>query len=220
MNKLVIWDWNGTLLNDVKACVDTMNMMLEKRNMQFLTTDRYKNIFTFPVQKYYESVGFDFEIDSFEELSVEYIDLYKKEALKSPLQIGAAELLEFFKSKGYSQIILSASEQKSLETQVKQRNIFEYFDTLLGLNNIHAKSKLNNALDYINNSSIETDRILLIGDTFHDYEVARAIGSECLLVNNGHQNLNQFEFDNPNIIIDDLREVPELLRNKIYSDRI
>ena len=53
-----VWDWNGTLLDDVQVCVDTMNAMLEKRGLPLLDTARYREIFTFPVQEYYRAAGF------------------------------------------------------------------------------------------------------------------------------------------------------------------
>ncbi len=205
--KLIIWDWNGTLLNDVDACVTSMNTMLSKRKKKLITTAYYKSIFTFPVQKYYEQLGFDFGKESFEDLSVEYIDLYKKESKNAPLQIGSVEVLELFKRANYKQIILSASEQIALETQVQERNILNYFDTLLGLNNIHAKSKLNNALKYIQKANLKGDQIVLIGDTYHDYEVAQAIGCKSMLVNCGHQNLEQFQFNGSNTLVNELSEV-------------
>ncbi len=151
-NKLIIWDWNGTLLNDVDACVRSVNTMLEVRQMKLLNETSYKNVFTFPVQDYYKTIGFDFKEESFEKLAVEYIFLYKKEAIKSPLQEGSREALEFFKSENYKQIIVSASEQLSLESQVEQRQISKYFDSIIGLNNIHANSKTDNAINYIKTS--------------------------------------------------------------------
>ena len=207
-NKLIIWDWNGTLLNDVEACVNSVNAMLEERQMKLLNETSYKNVFTFPVQDYYKTIGFDFKQESFEKLAVEYIDLYKKEAVKSPLQEGSREALEFFKSENYKQIIVSASEQLSLENQVEQRQISKYFDSIIGLNNIHAKSKTDNAINYIK-ASDQFDRITLIGDTYHDYEVANEIGAECALVQNGHQNLNRFNLESKALIIKDLFELTE-----------
>ena len=216
ITKLIIWDWNGTLLNDVDACVETMNRMLNKRNMNLLSRSVYKDIFTFPVKDYYHTVGFDFTEEPFEKLSIEYIDLYKKEAMKSPLQEGSREALGFFKSENYKQIILSASEQLSLENQVEQRQISKYFDSIIGLNNIHAKSKTENAINYIK-ASEQFDRITLIGDTYHDYEVANAIGCNCILVNSGHQNLhlNRFNLNNNVVIIESLIEVLDLIESYI-----
>lgn len=205
--KLIIWDWNGTLLSDVDACVESMNKMLSIREMGRLTHDRYKSIFTFPVQSYYERLGFDFKTDSFEELSIEYIDLYNKQAINSPLQEGALESLNYFRSLNFAQVIISAAEQTLLEKQVEQRGITEYFDSLIGLDNIHAKSKLQNALDYINDSQFDVKNTILIGDTYHDYEVAKGIGCKCILVNNGHQYLNQMETNESIEIINSLIEL-------------
>ena len=213
-NKLIIWDWNGTLLNDVEACVNSVNTMLEVRQMKLLNETLYKNVFTFPVQDYYKTIGFDFKLESFEKLAVEYIDLYKRNSMNAPLQKGSIEAFEFFKSENYKQIIVSASEQLSLENQVKQRQISKYFDSIIGLNNIHAKSKLDNAINYIK-ASEQFDRIILIGDTFHDYEVANVIGAECTLVQNGHQNLNRFNLESKALIIKDLFELTETVDSEI-----
>jgi len=203
--KLIIWDWNGTLLNDIDACIISMNVMLERRNMKLLDKAMYRKLFTFPVQDYYKSIGFDFLQESFEQLSVEYIDLYKQHSINSTLQLGVFTALEQFKNKGFQQVILSASEQKALEKQVNQHQLDVYFDELVGLNNIYAKSKRDNAIRYLHKINIPPEDSLLIGDTYHDYEVAKAIGCDCLLVNNGHQDLSQYHL-NSDIIFQSLAD--------------
>lgn len=47
----IIWDWNGTLLNDADLAVQTMNQLLERRGLQVLSVDDYKSVFTFPDRK-------------------------------------------------------------------------------------------------------------------------------------------------------------------------
>lgn len=189
--KLIIWDWNGTLLDDVDACVNAMNIMLQKRSMELISVEKYKSIFTFPVQDYYKTLGFDFDKESFNQLSKEYIDLYKELSKESKLHKGAKEVLKHFNDNGIDQIILSASEQKSLENQVKEREIDSYFNALIGLDNIYAKSKLDNAKIFIQKSLINPNDIVLIGDTLHDYEVANDINCRCVLIQNGHQFLKE-----------------------------
>ena len=56
----IIWDWNGTLLNDMELCVHTINEMLQKRNLHELSVDEYKEVFSFPVKDYYQKIGFDY----------------------------------------------------------------------------------------------------------------------------------------------------------------
>ncbi|MCK4288095.1 MAG: HAD hydrolase-like protein, partial [Bacteroidales bacterium] len=60
MIKTIIWDWNGTLLNDIDICINSINILLEHRNIENLTKEIYKEIFTFPVKDYYSKAGFDF----------------------------------------------------------------------------------------------------------------------------------------------------------------
>ena len=55
----IIWDWNGTLLNDVRIAIDSINYLLLDRKLVPLTLERYLEVFTFPVQNYYEQIGFD-----------------------------------------------------------------------------------------------------------------------------------------------------------------
>ena len=62
----VIWDWNGTLLDDNWLCVEVMNTLLSSRNLPLLTLERYRDIFDFPVKNYYEKLGFNFKKESFE----------------------------------------------------------------------------------------------------------------------------------------------------------
>ncbi|MDY6801211.1 MAG: HAD family hydrolase [Bacteroidota bacterium] len=203
--KLIIYDWNGTLLNDIDACINSMNVMLERRNMTLLDKKTYRKLFTFPVRDYYKNIGFDFLQESFEQLSVEYIDLYKEYSIDAPLQQGVLNALEQLKNEGFQQVILSASEQKVLEKQIRQYQLDIYFDELIGLNNIYAKSKLDNAIRYLHETNIPSEDSLLIGDTYHDYEVAKAIGCDYLLVNNGHQDLLQYHL-NSDIIFQSLAE--------------
>ena len=47
-------------------------------------------------------------------------------------------------------------------------------------------SKLENAKRYISESALKPDEVLFIGDLISDYEMARKLGSECILVPRGH----------------------------------
>jgi len=183
----IIWDWNGTLLDDVDICIDTINFSLEKRNLPLLTKEKYKEIFTFPVIEYYKKAGFDFSKNSFDELSHEFINLYLKKLASTDLFQDVRYILQQFEEKGIRQYILSAMEQSSLMDSVRQFNIDKYFSQIQGTGDIYAYGKSQNAKLLIENSGLNPDKICLIGDTLHDLEVANQIGCQCLLVSAGHQ---------------------------------
>jgi len=183
----IIWDWNGTLFDDLEVCINVMNRVLTNRNMPLLNIERYKDIFGFPVKNYYNELGFDFEKEPFERISTEFISEYQKESLSAKLNEDCLSTLEHIRNEGVTQVILSASQIENLEEQVSYFGIKDYFDRLLGLSHCHATSKVDMGKSWLEESGFDKREVLLIGDTLHDYETACEIGCDCLLLSSGHQ---------------------------------
>ena len=182
----IIWDWNGTLFNDAELCADVFSNLLKKYGHSPVTFEEYREIFTFPVRNYYETSGFDFSKDSFEDVGREWMDEYEERKKSCSLFEDTVETLSFIKSLGISQHILSAYPEESLNRMVKITGIENYFSHIVGLDHIYATGKTDLGLKLV--KQLNTDgKILFIGDTVHDFEVAQAIGADCILISNGHQ---------------------------------
>ena len=104
-----------------------------------------------------------------------------------PLHVDAAEALARFAAAGVRQAVLSATRRDMLESQIARFPIRAYFTDVLGLSDIYARSKEAVGLDYLARCGVPAASTLMIGDTLHDAEVARAMGTECVLVARGHQ---------------------------------
>lgn len=183
----IIWDWNGTLLNDVGIAVDSINQLLHDRNLELLTIERYLDVFTFPVQDYYELIGFDLKSEPFEIPAFQFISIYNKAVEDCGLHDQVVPLLNRLHGQGYRQFILSAMEQQVLEKTVADNDIHHFFEDLCGLSDNFAVSKVANGKSLINRRGLDPERTLMVGDTIHDYEVAQAIGCKCVLIAKGHQ---------------------------------
>lgn len=183
----IIWDWNGTLFDDVTWCISVINFMLGKRQLKMLSNiAEYQKAFCFPIINYYQNVGFNFTEEPFEKLANEYIELYHVEKSGNcKLHNNALSVLKALQEKHITQVLLSASETGNLVSQMSEFHIEHYFDEILGLSNVYATSKIDIGRDYINRKHV--DAAVLVGDTEHDYEVATALGIDCILVSNGHQ---------------------------------
>lgn len=188
---VIIWDFNGTLLDDMQVCIDCMNTMLKERDLPLLDMDRYREVFNFPVRDYYLSLGFDFQEEPFEIPAHRFIDLYREALHLAPLQPDAVNILEYFRQLGIKQIILSAMEQDFLVETLKLKGIFGYFDQVAGIKNHLGEGKLDLAKDLIKSLGKEPGKICLVGDTVHDYEVATGSGIPCILVAQGHQSVER-----------------------------
>lgn len=186
----IIWDWNGTLFNDVELCAGIMNILLTQDSLPKISTQKYKEIFTFPVEEYYKIAGLTFERKSFEILGKQFMIEYELKKNNCQLYPGVLKLLSLLNEKGIGQHLLSAYEQQSLNNILKYYHIDNYFQNISGLDNIYASGKLHLAHKLAREirSNGKAGNILLIGDTIHDYEVAKGINSECILLSHGHQN--------------------------------
>jgi phosphoglycolate phosphatase len=183
----IIWDWNGTLLNDIELCVQIMNEMLKKRNLQQLSVTEYKDVFSFPVKDYYQKIGFNFVDEPFEIPALEFIDLYNDRVKTCQLHDHSIAVLQHFQSIGIRQFILSAMKQDALNKCLEQQHLSHFFEHVSGLDNHFATSKLENGKNLISTINLAASEIVLIGDTVHDFEVARELDCQCILIANGHQ---------------------------------
>jgi len=185
--KGIIWDWNGTLLNDAGLAVETMNEMLVRRNLPELSIEQYKEVFSFPVKDYYQRVGFDFEQEPFEIPALEFIDRYNELVNYCQLHSDAISILDHFNTINYRQFILSAMKQDTLDQCLSHFRIDHFFEHVSGLDDHYANSKTENGHQLIAEINLLPNQLLLIGDTVHDFDVATELGCQCVLIANGHQ---------------------------------
>lgn len=182
----VVWDWNGTLLDDLAAGVNTLNDMLGKRGLPLLTVQQYKERFGFPVLDFYREVGFDLEKESLHQLSVDFVETYDKYAEGVGLNPYAQEILAYIQKSGIRQYVLSALREDLLKGMLCDFHIDSRFDCVCGSDNIYAAGKIERGQRMLKMLEISPAETLMIGDTIHDAEVAEALGFDCILFAGGH----------------------------------
>ena len=189
----LIWDWNGTLLDDAWLCRDIMNGQLRRRGLPELSAERYEEIFDFPVEKYYRAVGFDWGRESFQEAGTEFIVEYEKRKKECSLQPGARELLQNIAGGGWTQAVLSAYSHHSLEEFLGHFGVRKHFREVAGSRDHYAAGKVEHGLKMLEALHVSPRETLLIGDTTHDAEVAKAMGVDCVLLPCGHNSRARLE---------------------------
>ena len=189
----MVWDWNGTLFDDVRLCVEVINGLLSRRSMDTVSVDRYREIFDFPVMGYYGALGFDFDVESFEVVGTEFIRDYEMRKYEAGLYACAVEALDAAAAGGRTQSVLSAYRQNVLVDLIAHFGIDHYFNEFVGLDNHYAHGKLDNGVTWMTESRLSPSDVLLVGDTLHDVDVARAMKVDCVLLGRGHQARDRLE---------------------------
>ncbi len=193
--KTVIWDYNGTIINDVGIAVKIENEMLEKRGLKHnYSLEDYRSLFDTPMEDYYRQIGYTFENETFHDVGVEFYALYDKYFYECSIHEGVINKFNEALIKGYTNIILSSCEQKKLLKQCHELQIDSYFQDIMGVDNLVSGSKVENGLRWLENNQTNGDECIYIGDTNADYLTAKALHiKQIYLVSNGHQSYERLK---------------------------
>ena len=208
--KLVLWDWNGTLVDDASLCVDILNELLSEYEKSNITLEFYRENFSFPVDNFYRKISLPHNGDEFEEISKKFILRYREKWKKCSLQQNTLDILRHFESLNIKQIILSAGNQYDVEKFIKYYGLDFFFEQILGTDNIKAEGKVELAMNFFSKSDYKAEEILIVGDTLHDLEIGNKIGCMTILSSMGH-NSKPFLAGFHDHLIDDLRDISRYL---------
>ena len=197
--KHIIWDYNGTILDDTQIVLDILNIMLKESDLPVCTIEEYREIFDFPIIEYYKEVGFDFDKYPFEVLANQFTDMYGEFFSACVLRDGITDLMDELHIEGYEQSILTAGREQNIKNEIKNFGLDKYISKITGLNNNKAESKVFLAEKHIDKIKVEPKDILFIGDTTHDNLVAEKIGCDCVLLLGGHQSERRLKAVNDKI---------------------
>jgi len=183
----ILWDWNGTLLDDTEAALATLNEMITVRGGQPIGMEFYRDHFAFPVRPFYDKIGIvAHNEDEWNGIAHEYHEVYGRQPKKlNPLAVTA---LEMAKEAGCRQSIVSALRQDLLEADMARNGVTKYFERICGSDNLDGASKLERArvlLRTLSETVPSDTHFVLIGDALHDKEVADALGIDCILCAQG-----------------------------------
>ena len=179
----VVWDWNGTLLDDTQAALDTLNIMLARRGGRPIAMDFYRDHFAFPVKPFYEAIGVRLGDEDWDALAREYHDVYAEQPKR--LNPEALSALEYARGRGARQSILSALRQDLLDDVTRRLGVAGYMDFVYGVDNLDGRSKADRARELVGAIGADPASVVMIGDALHDKEVADAMGARCVLCAQG-----------------------------------
>jgi phosphoglycolate phosphatase len=205
MIKTIIWDWNGTLLNDVDYNINVVNIMLKKRGIKIITKDKYRMLKKVPIKQFYIDIGINAANDNgFSEIIKEYWVTYNDKYIQLELNKNVENILQRIQKDGVRNYLLSLTNNKELIKQIDFFCIESYFEKIIGSSDSEVRNKIDKAKELIKKEKIDVKETLFIGDVINDYEVAERFGMGCILYSNGHQKIDR---DKRFIVIENLDEI-------------
>lgn len=205
----VIWDWNGTLLDDVEAALLSVNEILARRHRKAITLEQYYTYLDTPIRRFYERL-FDLEQENYEQILWEFQEGYERYMGRFGLMEGAYETLDKLDKAGVEQWIISSSHEEQLCRYVKKLGVDSFFQEVLGAADYYSASKVERARAHFLSRGLSGSAAVVIGDSLHDYQMARGLGASCLLLARGHQSRRDLESAGVPVL-EHISQVPEYI---------
>ncbi|MDE0675531.1 MAG: HAD family hydrolase [Acidimicrobiia bacterium] len=182
----VVWDWNGTLWDDLPQVHLAVNAALREVGAPTLGMAEYIRLFTRPLPLFYRRVlGRDIMDSEWERINHRFETSYAAGLDHAGLASEASRALETVARSGATQSILSLYPHQPLNGLVRKLGIAHYFTRVDGLRGLPGRSKVGLFGSHIKAAAagIPPHRVVMVGDTDDDLVAAREAGSTCILVN-------------------------------------
>lgn len=204
--QVIIWDWNGTLLNDIWLVMETVNDLLQKSGKQHLSVAEFKANFEYPITKFLSNLGFPNDPETLNMLYHKFIEKYEMNVSDSSLMPHGMEVVKNFYSAGVKQILMSMRRKKQVLREAKGFGVFPFMHQVIANKSDLEYDKFEMLNRFLKYNPLETENVLCVGDTIYDWQVANHFGIDCVLLSGGYQDLTQYA-DKKIHIIQSLKEL-------------
>lgn len=220
-HKLIVFDWNGTLLSDTRASWQAANACLKFYGKPPISLKRYRETFHFPVMHFYVKNGCS--VDEILARKTEgnrlFQDSYENLAAQARTRKGARALLEWIGARNISAMILSNYLTNRIETHLERLNIRRYFQHVCahsddGTMILQNTTKVERLSDYMVKRAYKPEDIVIIGDSMEEPEIARALGLTAVGITDGYISRIRLKKAAPDYMVDSLPEFQALLAEK------
>jgi len=214
----VVWDWNGTLLDDFELVVECASASCTAAGGRPVTGDEYRQWFTRPVARFYERVlGRPVSNEDWLAINEVFHTTYQGLIERAVLADGAHEALAQVRDIGWTQSLLSMWTHDELVPMVRAFDLEEYFVRVDGQPVASGGLKEEFLAAHLRALGLAGDRpsAVVIGDSTDDAVAAQAVGVECILVASGTH--HRHDLDATGVaVVDNLLEAVAL----VAGDRV
>jgi phosphoglycolate phosphatase-like HAD superfamily hydrolase len=196
----IVWDWNGTLLDDLAIVVAAVNDTLALAGRPPISVEEYGANYTRPVLRFYERLlGRKVPGEEWLQFDETFHDSYRSMVGSARLATDAVDALAAAAEIGVSQSLLSMYWHDELIPQVERFDLNRFLVRVDGLRGTPGDRKVAyleehlRAVDRGRSVALNPASVLVIGDALDDADAARVLGMACVLFDGGAHPPSQLE---------------------------
>lgn len=171
--KVVVFDWNGTLLHDTYAVLAAFNAAFIRHAFRQVEMEEFQRCYDPPYERFFENLRMPKEMIPLvkKDIVQTFHDIYEPLSRQSPMRVGSDDVLEDLAKRGIKPVILSNHLVPSISSHLKRLGLSAFFgasDVLANncvedqLKGIQKGSRLEN---YLTLQGIKPEEVAIVGDT-------------------------------------------------------
>jgi HAD superfamily hydrolase (TIGR01509 family) len=178
----IVWDWNGTLLDDGEALVRATMEAFARSGLPEVTWEAYQEHYTRPISDFYDRLaGRTLTADEQRALDRNFHDLYTDLLARAVLHAEAVEALTAWQDSGGTQSLLSMFPHARLVALTQFTDIAHFFSHVDGMRADESPRKEPHLRRHLAGLGISPEAVLVVGDSLDDVHAARACGAHAVL---------------------------------------
>ncbi|PAL17053.1 HAD family hydrolase [Moraxella osloensis] len=202
---LIIFDWDGTLMNSVGLIVDAMRYAAEKHGLT-VTDEATKSIIGIALVDAFPML-FPNDSDKYDELLATYSEYYVKHCDNDKLFDGIKELIQDLHAQGKTLAIATGKKRKGLERVLPNSGIEAFFITTKTADETAGKPNPLMLEQILVETGTRIENAVFIGDSIHDIRMANNIGMDSIAVSYGCETAEILAKENPTLIVDSVEQL-------------
>lgn len=217
MIKLVAFDWNGTILSDVTACLKADDAALIALGHKPISLNKFRETFEIPVLNFYAKLGLDVKNspEKFEQSEKIFHETYDKLSAQAKTRLGTRKLLRYLEKHKIPAIIFSNHITGHINWHLKRLVLEKHFRHIIANEKIGMalvkRAKGEKLKSYLQGNNIQGEETLIIGDTTEEIEIAKELGAVCCAVKGGYSTSARLKAANPDYLLHDLRQIEKII---------
>ena len=213
MIKLVVWDWNGTIIDDVGITVQAVNSgVLPLLNLPEMTVSEYQDVFEVPIINNYLNLGVseaEFHEKS-EAISQAFHSHYEPLAARAHTRRNIRSALLRLQQTGVQSIILSNHTLEGIYLQLARLELEKFFVTVLAnddIEQVHHTGKQHRVENYLSQYYFQPDEVAIVGDTAEEISIGKKLGLHTIAVTGGFSSRARLVAAQPEYLVSSVKEI-------------
>ena len=202
MIKSIIFDWSGTLSNNIHAFKQVCDVIFTKFGRELISIEEIQANFDIPYMKFWNKY--------IPELSKEEQNkLYEETIHKADNALvydGVLEVIQELNKKGIQLFVVSSDYKSKIISEAKEYKIFHFFKEIIF--EIHEKEHA--LLKLIKKHNLDINQTIYVGDTSGDIYAGKKAGLKTAGISWGFQNKEKLAQAKPDFLIDDIKEIKKI----------